>query len=98
MRIDKSYNNFKINYIQAKYESDIDKKDEVLDKRLKRDSVDISDEGKVLLEKMKNTEIDDQSKRVEEIKKAVNDGTYELDSKKTAARIMDRALAQGQVD
>ncbi len=94
MRINKGYNNFKIDYIQSQYKSDVKKEKHEPDTRLKRDSVDISEEGKVLLEEMRAVETDERLNRIEEIKQAIEDDSYELDSKKTASGIIDRLLGQ----
>ncbi len=94
MRINKAYNNFKIDYIQSQYKSDVKKESEGSDRKLKRDSVDISDEGKVLLEQMKAVETDERLNRVEEIKQAIEDDSYEIDSKKIASGIIDKILGQ----
>lgn len=94
MRINKSYNNFKIDYAQSQYKSDVESKTDGSDRKLKRDSVDISEEGKVLLEQMKAVETDKPLDRVEEIKQAIENDSYEVDSKKIASSIIDRLLGQ----
>ena len=94
MRINKGYNNFKIDYIQSQYKSDVKKETDGTNKKLKRDSVDISEEGKVLLEQMKAVETDERLNRVEEIKQAIEDDSYEIDSKKIASGMIDRLLGQ----
>lgn len=64
----------------------------------KTTNIDISDVGKEIARKVKESENEGFSSRVEEIRKSVLSGTYEVSSKDIANKIVDKMITQKASD
>ena len=83
-RVQSQYQNIKQNQIKNNIKSNEDIK------REKSVDVEISSSAKELAEKVKESKSVEYSQGVEEIRAAILDGTYKLDSEKIAEKIIEK--------
>ncbi|WP_039655942.1 flagellar biosynthesis anti-sigma factor FlgM [Clostridium tyrobutyricum] len=73
---------------------EVNKRNDLTAKAENKDSIQISSIGKELSSRMPDDKIIDSKDRVESIKKAISNGTYKVDAKLVAQKILDNMKGQ----